>query len=183
MADSVCGSCRHGLGFHLCRNPNNRQHFLWRKGTLHAGGLDVQRVLFNLHRKLLPNAALEENWIAYARAGQIDEGVAKRVIQCIFKESGITTYLNNGVEEVSEDAAVQTLSTKLSPDALKALLGKRVGMVQDGRAGDGVTDQFRVYAHIVHCIGYGHFLRLMVEMLHHFFMIYTTTPRVVTIGT
>ena len=41
MADSVCKSCRHALGFHLCRKPNNtRQHLLWREGTLDAGVRD-----------------------------------------------------------------------------------------------------------------------------------------------
>ena len=47
---------------------------------------------------------------------------------------------------------------------MKELLDKRVSMMQDGRVGDGVvTDQFRVYSHIIHCIETGQFLRLMVQ--------------------
>ena len=46
------GKEHRGEGTHsLSRNEHNeRGHHLWRKGTLHAGSLDVQRVLFNLHR-------------------------------------------------------------------------------------------------------------------------------------
>ena len=55
-----CDACRYATGWHLCQNENNVRHFLWRKGSLHAGSLDVQRVLFNLHRKLVPTAVLEE---------------------------------------------------------------------------------------------------------------------------
>ena len=46
---SPCGSCRHAIGFHICRNEHNRcGTHLWRKGTLHAGVLDVQAALFSL---------------------------------------------------------------------------------------------------------------------------------------
>ena len=46
---------------------------------------------------------------------------------------------------------------------MKELLDKRIGMMQNGRVGAGVTDQFRVYSHIIYCIEHGHFLRLMVQ--------------------
>ena len=37
-------------------------------------------------------------------------------------------------------------------------------MMQDGaRAGEGDTDQFRVYQYIIHCIEHGEFLRVMVQ--------------------
>ena len=69
--DSVCPSCRHSIGLHRCEK---RAGWVWRKGTLHSGVLDAQRVrlaencfsvvphaqtknaaqvLFNLHRGLL----------------------------------------------------------------------------------------------------------------------------------
>ena len=76
--ESVCRSCRHSVGFHRCEK---RAGMVWRKGSLHAGVLDIQRapwpalfvlsaafargrkhicmpfarneVLFNLHRKPL----------------------------------------------------------------------------------------------------------------------------------
>ena len=94
-------------GLHLCRNPYNERPdtFLWRKGTLHAGVLDVQRVLFNLHRKLLPTTALEEKADEYLAAGLISSGMAKRVIECIKQERGTATYLNDGVSEVTDENA------------------------------------------------------------------------------
>ena len=39
--DSVCPSCRHSIGFHRCEK---RAGWVWRKGTLHSGVLDAQRV-------------------------------------------------------------------------------------------------------------------------------------------
>ena len=56
---SVCPSCLYATGWHECQS-DARKHFLWRKGTLHAGSLDVQRCLFNLHRKLAPTTVLQE---------------------------------------------------------------------------------------------------------------------------
>ena len=165
LPDSVCDSCRHAIGFHRCQNPNNRGHFLWRKGTLHAGVLDAQRVLYNLHRKLIPNAVLEEKRKAYYEAGLISKEASIRVLQCIFQERGTATYLNDGIDEVPDGSAPGELSSKLTPAAMKELLDKRVVMMQDGHAGDGiVTDQFRVYSQIIHGIESGQWLRMMVQV-------------------
>jgi len=42
---SPCQACRYAVGWHQCRlEGNDRTCKLWRKGTLHAGVLDVQRV-------------------------------------------------------------------------------------------------------------------------------------------
>ena len=167
LRDSVCRSCLHATGFHLCRNPNNERPdtFLWRKGTLHAGVLDVQRVLFNLHRKLLPTTALEEKADEYLAAGLISSGMAKRVIECIKQERGTATYLNDGVSEVTDENADgnQSVATKLSPAAMQALLNKRVNMMQSGAHDGGATDQFRVYQEIIQHLEHGDFLRSMVQ--------------------
>ena len=74
----------------------------------------------------------------------ISSDMAARVMECIKQERGTTTYLNDGVSEVPEDADVhQSLAAKLSPEAMKVLLNKRVHMMQDGaRAEEGITDQF-----------------------------------------
>ena len=166
LPDSICTSCKHAIGFHRCQNPNNDQkHFLWTKGTLHAGVLDVHRVLFNLHRKNLPPTALIEKAKTYYEKGLIDLESSKRVLNCIFQERGTTTYLNDGVEEAPENAATGGLSTKLSPAAMKELLAKRERMMQESKSGEGtITDQFRVYSHIIHCIETGQWLRLMVQV-------------------
>ena len=123
----------------------------------------MQRVLFNLHRKLLPTNVLQEKASEYLAADLISSEMAARVMECIKQERGTTTYLNDGVSEVPEDGVVEQ-TTQLSPAAMKVLLNKRVNMMQDGaRAGEGDTDQFRVYQYIIHCIEHGEFLRVMVQ--------------------
>ena len=50
LVNGSCDACRFAVGLHHCQDfaPG----FLrWKKGCLHAGSLDCQRVLFNLHRK------------------------------------------------------------------------------------------------------------------------------------
>ena len=127
----------------------------------------MQRVLFNLHRKLLPTTALEGKADEYLVAGLISSEMAKRVIECIKQERGTATYLNDGVSEVTDENADgnQSLATKLSPAAMQALLNKRVNMMRSGaHTGDGgVTDQFRVYEEIILHLEHGDFLRLMVQ--------------------
>ena len=51
-----CDSCRYATGWHRCHaNGRTRGNDVlkWRAGTLHSGHLDVQRCLFNLHRRHL----------------------------------------------------------------------------------------------------------------------------------
>ena len=61
-----CDSCRNATGWHRCSSNEHRQgDLLWKAGTLHAGHLDIQRVLFNLHRRQLPMAVLDEKAIEY----------------------------------------------------------------------------------------------------------------------
>ena len=125
----------------------------------------MQRVLFNLHRKLLPTTALEEKADEYLAAGLISREMAKRVIECIKQERGTATYLNDGVSEVTDENADgnQSVATKLSPAAMQALLNKRVNMMQRGAADGGVTDQFRVYEEIIRHLEHGDVLRRMVQ--------------------
>ena len=122
-------------------------------------------MLFNLHRKNISPTALIEKAKTYFENGLIDLESSKRVLNCIFQERGTTTYLNDGVEEVPENATTGGLSTKLSPAAMKELLAKRERMMQESKSGEGtITDQFRVYSHIIHCIETGQWLRLMVQV-------------------
>ena len=56
-----CRACQHAIGFHRCLNQDvNTAKLRWRKGTLYGGHLDIERVLFNLHRKCVPTTVLEE---------------------------------------------------------------------------------------------------------------------------
>ena len=96
MQESPCRSCRYATGFHICRNEHNDcGTHLWKKGTLHAGVLDVQRVLFNLHRKLVPLDALKEKAKAYVESGLINQELAERVVRVIESERGDATYIND----------------------------------------------------------------------------------------
>ena len=50
-----CKSCAHAVGFHYCQHVNRDTDKLrWRKGTLFAGHLDVQRCLNNMRKKGVP---------------------------------------------------------------------------------------------------------------------------------
>ena len=80
---SVCKSCRFAIGFHRCENANNNQHLVWRKGTLHGGDLDIQRVIYNLHRKGLPTKTLREKSEEYVKAKLLDEEMADKIIRVI----------------------------------------------------------------------------------------------------
>ena len=157
---SPCKSCMHATAFHRCCNPHagDDHKFRWRKGSLFAGTLDIQRVLYNLYRKMLPKHALEERANEYVKEGLIDQRTAHRVLKCIEMERGTETHLNDGGEE-AQDAA--EANAKLSPEALDKLLKSRIEMMKAGSS--GITDQFRVYQHIVQCLETGEYLRLMVQ--------------------
>ena len=167
MQESPCASCRYATGFHICRNEHNHcGHHLWKKGTLHAGTLDVQRVLFILHRKLVPLNALKEKAKAYVEAGLINEELAERVIKVIECERGDATFINDFQPGDDPDAAASAsnLTTRLSPEQMSALLVKRVEMMKQGAAeAGGMTDQYRVYAYIIERLQGDQPLRVMVQ--------------------
>ena len=159
LTGSVCPSCRYATGWHKCSLENNHRHFLWRKGTLFAGALDVQRVLYNLHRKLVPSAHLELKAEEYVDARLIDKAMAERVLRVIEQERGHDTYANDLPDEPAGGAAA-TFSSRLTPAQMAELLAKREAMM---RTGIGDSDKWRVYHHIVGCIERGQLLRLMVQ--------------------
>ena len=170
LPKSVCDACRHATGWHKCQNPNNHRRFLWSKGSLFASTLNAQRVLFNLHRKLIPTDVLKTKAQQYVDAGLIQQNMAERVISVIEQERRGDAYVNDPSEAASStDPAPNNLTTKLSPQQMKDLLTKREGMMRAGRVNDdgnqdlGVTDQWRVYSHIIGCIERGELLRFMVQ--------------------
>ena len=125
----------------------------------------MQRVLFNLHRKLVPLDALKEKAKAYVESGLINEELAERVVRVIESERGDATYINDVRPGDQPDAAVasSTLTTRLSPEQLKELLDKRVEMMKQGGTDDGVTDQHFVYSYIIEKLQGDQPLRLMVQ--------------------
>ena len=163
----ICKTCRHATGFHQCANDSSKRikKIRWRKGTLYGGTLDIQRVLFNLHRKMLPMNALTENAAKYVAEGHIDAKTAERVLKCIEKERGVTRLLNDGAEKLPADYT----SSQISPSAamnsaqLRRELDKRVEMMSAGGTPGSETDQFRVYSYITRRIEEDRHLRLMVQ--------------------
>ena len=98
----------------------------------------------------------------------IQQDLAERVVRVIEQERGNSPYVND-VPADGQAASTSTLTTRLSPLQMEELLAKRVAMMKAGQVRDdgghdlGVTDQWRVYQHIVGAIERGELLRLMVQ--------------------
>ena len=94
--------------------------------------------------------------------------MAERVIRVIEQERRGDAYINEAAIEAA-DAATSSLTTRLSLKQMQELLAKRVEMMKKGQVRDdgsqdmGVTDQIRVYSHIIDCIEQGRLLRLLVQ--------------------
>ena len=163
---------RHGWGV-MQRSPPFSLRLYFRAPRLHAGTLDVQRVLFNLHRKLLPTAVLKQRAQEYVNSNLLTQDLAERVVRVIESErAGDSTYINDVQGAVAEPVvagAESNLTTRLSDEQMRTLLETRVAMMQrgavreDGGQDEGVTDQFRVYNFIINALQSGQFLRLMVQ--------------------
>jgi hypothetical protein len=162
-----CGACKYAVGFHKCLNPERDwgDYYKWRKGTLHGGELDIQRVLFNLHRKLLPTDVIRQKAAEYVESKYISEEVATRTIQVIEQERG-TMRLAGAASSTDGSASAHSsnLSPKMTPEQMAAELTKREHLMRQG-GGDHEPDQWRVYKYIVHCLQHGEPLRLMVQAL------------------
>ena len=120
----------------------------------------------------VPLQALKEKAKLYVDQGLIRQEMAERVIRVIESERGDSFYVNDVQPADAQDAAAgggDSLSTRLSPEQMQALLAKRVEMMKQGQVRDdggmdaAVTDQYRVYSYIVAALEDGLSLRLMVQ--------------------
>ena len=118
----------------------------------------------------MPLAALREKAKAYVEQGLIQQEMAERVVRVIESERGDSFYVNDVPADAQEAAGGGgSLSTRLSPEQMQALLVKRVEMMKQGKVRDdggmdaAVTDQFRVYSYIVETLEQGRPLRLMTQ--------------------
>ena len=168
--DSPCRSCKYAVGFHTCQSLGCVK---WRKGTLFGGQLDVQRMLLNLHRKMLPTQSLLEKADEYVEAGHIGRAQADAVLEFIERERHTDHYRNDlstAPDSISTSAqtsqAAASLSGRLTHDQLQAELKERERRMQTSPGNSscgGPTDQWRVYKEIVDAIRDRRWLRLMVQ--------------------
>ena len=166
---NVCPNCEFAVGFHWCVNPQNsrKEYMRWKKGSLFAGALDIERCLFNLYRKGLKIEILKEKADEYVLAGLISLDKARSVCKSIEEERGHQTIVNEQAASEApadaEAAAEGNVSSRLSAAALKKELEEREKNMQAGAPDGGVTDQWRVYQHVIQQLQTGSPLRLMVQ--------------------
>ncbi len=99
-------SYRFECGWHRCRaDPVRQNDFVWRPGTLHGGRLDIQRVLFNLHRRRLPTDVLVAKAQDYVNGGLVSQTGADGMMAVIRSERGDGGVANNAADG-DDDAAV-----------------------------------------------------------------------------
>jgi len=169
---SPCQACRFAVGFHKCQLHGER--FWWCKGTLHAGECDVSRMLYVLHKKMLPIETLKAKTQEYVDAGHLSAEEARQVIRTVEKERGVERELNANAScdphgGDAERLATETVSGNLSTAALREMLTDRENKMKTGRIADdgsqavGETDQWRVYSKIVSAIKNKRYLRLMIQ--------------------
>ena len=144
----TCKACRYCTGFQRCLNENlDTGNLRWRKGSLQGGDLEIQRVMFNLHRKRLPLEILKRKADDYVEEGLLSSEKARNMLSVIEQERSCVRTIN----EVSDDEAPtqrDTMSTRLSHAEMAAELHRREQLLKAG-GNSGVTDQWRVYTHIV----------------------------------
>ena len=171
MNGGQCEACKYAVGFHRCGHHDRATDtLLWRKGSLFGGPLDVQRVLFNLHRKGVPVPVLRAKAEEFLAAGLITNEQSDQVLQTIEQLRGATRIVNDAYSGGGDDDATANggdnapdrSGVKLTREQLQRELVDREEKMQAGGDG-GVTCQYRVYMHIVQELESGRPLRLMVQ--------------------
>ena len=163
-----CAACKHAIGFHYCQNSRrDTDKLLWRKGTLFADKLDVERCLNNLSKKGCPIHVLRQKAEEYIAGGHIDSGLAERILLHIEAERGRRERIVNDMD-VGEPGQGSTAdrtrgAEKLTRAQLVAELEDRETKLRSGAADGADTDQRRVYQYIVEQLSSDRPLRLMVQ--------------------
>ena len=135
----------------------------WRKSSLHGGHLDVERAVYNLHRKRLPTDVLRDKAQEYVAAGLLPQEKAGNLMRVIEQERECIRSVNEvGSDEESAEQREQ-VSRRLSMAEMEKELQERETLMKSG--GETVTDQWRVYTHIIDSIRLGPPLRLMVQAM------------------
>ena len=164
-----CKACRYAVGWHRCMSHTSRARLVWCKGTLHDGHLDAQRVLFNLHRRLIPLEVLRQKADAYVVGQLLTPAEADAVLRAIEQERNVARVANDvpgaagASGTTSSTGGSSSAGGRLTEEQLRALLAEREQKMREGGPGGALTDQWRVYQHIVGSIERGEYLRLMVQ--------------------
>ena len=119
---------------------------MWKKGTLHLGKLDVQRTLFNLHRKMVPTESLHETAQRYVAGGGMTSEEAYNIMRAIEQERGQLRITGNEPASSGDPGGLgepRVISPKMSPQELAAELNEREVMMRSGGGGMLDTDQWR----------------------------------------
>ena len=169
MEDNArCPACRYAVGLHFCQNSRQiASQLYWRKGTLHAGSLDVERVVYNLYIRGLPMPKLREKAHEYVEEGLLQPDRARNLLRALEQEKQDDRVLNavpsEGLPgESANNDLLEGAHHHLTQEELEIELARREACLQAGQ-GETVTDQWRVYAHVVDALQADRALRLMVQ--------------------
>ena len=148
LSGGHCDSCRYAVGFHRCGSHGHDWGDIveWKKGPLHQGKLDLQRTLFNLHRKMVPTDRLRETAQRYVAGGGMTNESAHNIMRAIEQERGqqpITGSAASSTDGPEGSGGSGVISPKMSPEELAAELHQREVMMRSGGSGALDTDQWR----------------------------------------
>ena len=133
----------------------------WRKSSLHGGHLDVERAVYNLHRKRLPTDVLRDKAQEYVTAGLLPKEKAGNLMRVIEQERECIRSVHEVGSDEEPPEQREDVSRRLSMAEMKRELEKREALMKSG--GATVTDQWRVYTYIINSLRLGPPLRLMVQ--------------------
>ena len=161
-SNNTCESCMYCTGWHRC-NMCSRSGLVWKAGTLHAGRLDAQRVLYNMHRRRIPTSILAEKTDEYVASNYLSEEEAKHTLDVIRAERGESGVVND--EALDAEGPVNPgLSRRLTREEIEAKLERNIEMMKAGGDEGVETDQYRVFKFIIEQLEHGEKpLRLMIQ--------------------
>ena len=117
--------------------------------------------MFNLHRKRLPLEVLNKKADDYVAEGLISSDKARNMMLVIEQERNCVRTVNEVSDDDETAAEWKGISTRLSLTEMAAELHRREELMKAGST--DLTDQWRVYTHIVNSLRLGAPLRLMVQ--------------------
>ena len=164
--DQKCASCTYAVGFHYCTNENRDTDKLrWRKGTLFDGVLDVERCIYNMHKKGVPTMVIRQKIHEYVQYQHIDKGQADAILRIVEDErnaSRIVGVDGNDADCFATRGCDESVRT-LTLAELRAELEDKENKMQAGGSSGDPTDQWRCYQYITSAIAAERPLRLMVQ--------------------